>query len=70
MLYLYLLHSRDHFIFDVEDRKRSNPKRKKGDVRAPHEPARGESGVRRFHRRDESLILPHLRYGLSEIPDV
>ncbi|XP_052107174.1 uncharacterized protein LOC127739443 [Mytilus californianus] len=60
----------DHFIFDNSDRKKSKPKRKKGDVSIHQAPSRGESGVRKYHRRDESLILPHLRHGFMDIPDV
>ena len=53
----------DH-SFDDEGRKAAKPKRKR-DVRGPDLPSRGSRPIREHHRRDESKILPHIRYGLN-----
>ena len=57
---------RDH-IFDTVARKRRKPKRKFGDVGHPDLAARGVTGVREHHKRNETKILPHIRLGI-ELP--
>ncbi|KAK3085103.1 hypothetical protein FSP39_024263 [Pinctada imbricata] len=54
----------DH-AFDLPERARRKPKRKCATVSKPDEPAKGCHPVRKFHKRDESKILPHVRRGLS-----
>ncbi|KAK7105400.1 hypothetical protein V1264_016787 [Littorina saxatilis] len=59
---------RDHF-FDTASRQRLKKRKKKSStVSSPCQPSRGEMGVRQYHRRDESKILPHVRRGLPDIP--
>ncbi|CAG2185774.1 unnamed protein product [Mytilus edulis] len=51
---------RDH-LFDMPERKTTNPKRKQGTITSLNEPARGSKGIRADrYKVDESKILPHV----------
>ena len=59
---------RDHG-FDVAERVREKPKRKRGDVSGPDEPGRGSLPIRDlFFKRNESKIPKHKRLGIY-LPD-
>ncbi|CAG2200367.1 unnamed protein product [Mytilus edulis] len=52
--------SRDH-LFDMPERKTTNPKRKRGTITSLNEPAKGSKGIRADrYKVDESKILPHV----------
>lgn len=52
-------------MFDDPSRKKMHPKRKRVEVSTWGQPAKGSKGVREFHKKDESKILPHIRMGLN-----
>lgn len=55
---------RDH-QFDGPILKKRKPKRKLGVLSEIDMPAKGSHPVREHHHRDESKILPHLRYNIA-----
>ena len=59
-LLIIMLSFRDH-AFDLERRKKLNPKRKRQTIASFAEPAHEAKGVRQFHATDETKILPHTR---------
>lgn len=57
---------RNHF-FDKKERNRTVAKRKSGKVSQPDIPSNRPSGVRHYHRCDESKIMAHQRKGMETI---
>lgn len=56
---------RDH-VFDLPERRHTNPKRKKGTISDLHEPCKGNLGIRaERYTVNESKILPHVRAGIQ-----
>ena len=53
-------------MFDDANRKKSNPKRKKGSISTLDTVSHGACGVREFHKVNEERILAHRRSGLSD----
>lgn len=57
-------HNRDH-MFDAKSRGKRKAKRRLVDIKGSQEAARGVTGVRQFHKCDESKILLHKRLGID-----
>ena len=52
-------------LFDMPERKTTNPKRKRGTITSLNEPAKGSNGIRaERYKVDESKILPHVQAGI------
>ena len=52
-------------MFDARLRGKRKARRRLVEIKGPDEAARGVSGVRQYHKCDESKILPHKRLGID-----
>ncbi|CAG2191099.1 unnamed protein product [Mytilus edulis] len=60
-----LIIARRH-VFDMEERKTKNPKRKSGTITPYGLPGKGAEGARSFHKTNEEKVLPHSRFGILD----
>ena len=52
--------------FDLDERRKDNPKRKSGRISSFRDPGKGAEGVRVYHKSNEERILPHRRMDIND----